>query len=273
MRTEVRSREASQAEVASAFIPESVAVLRWYQMRDPGPRAQGGGGRDAAWQPRLPYADRRAAGRQLAMRLDRYAGQPDLLVLGLPRGGVPVAYEVANELGAAFDVFGVRKLGVPGHEELALGAVASGGVRAINRSVVDSFGIPPAAIEAITAGALDQLEQRERLYREGTEPLSAAGKTVILVDDGLATGATMRAAIAALRSVAPKWIAVAVPVAPSDVCARVRLEADDVVCAAQPEPFSAVGLWYEDFTPVSTEEVRHLLRLSRSDTEDLPPRG
>ena len=196
------------------------------------------------------------------MRLARYAGQPDLLALGLPRGGVPVAYEVANELGAAFDVFGVRKLGVPGHEELALGAVASGGVRAINRSVVDSFGIPPAAIEAITAEALDQLEERERLYRQGTEPLSAAGKTVILVDDGLATGATMRAAIAALRSVAP-----------SDVCARVRLEADDVVCAAQPEPFSAVGLWYEDFTPVSTEEVRHLLRLSRSRTDNLPPPG
>lgn len=239
-------------------------------MRHPGPHTQGGGEWDAAWQPRLPYADRRAAGRQLAMRLARYAGEPDLLVLGLPRGGVPVAFEVANELGAPFDVFGVRKLGVPGHEELALGAVASGGVRAINRSVVDSFGISPAAIEAITAEALELLEERERLYRGDREPLSAAGRTVLLVDDGLATGASMRAAVAALRSVAPKWIAVAVPVAPSDVCARLRREADDVVCAAQPEPFAAVGLWYEDFTPVSTEEVRHLLNLGRRGSENPP---
>jgi len=206
------------------------------------------------------------------MRLTRYAGHPDLLVLGLPRGGVPVAYEVANALGAACDVFGVRKLGVPGHEELALGAVASGGARTINTSVVQSFGISKATIEEITTEALEQLAQRERVYREGIEPLSPAGKTVILVDDGLATGATMRAAIAALRSMEPRWIVVAVPVAPSEVCARMRVDADDVVCGAQPEPFSAVGLWYEDFAPVSTEEVRHLIKLCQSrEGNDQPP--
>jgi len=205
------------------------------------------------------------------MRLTRYAGHPDLLVLGLPRGGVPVAYEVANALGAPCDVFGVRKLGVPGHEELALGAVASAGARTINASVVQSFGISNATIEEITREALEQLAQREQVYREGIEPLRPAGKTVILVDDGLATGATMRAAIAALRSMKPKWIAVAVPVAPSEVCARMRVEADDVVCGAQPEPFSAVGLWYEDFAPVSNEEVRHLLRLCLGREENPQP--
>jgi len=205
------------------------------------------------------------------MRLTRYAGHPDLLVLGLPRGGVPVAYEVANALGAPCDVFGVRKLGVPGHEELELGAVASAGARTINASVVQSFGISNATIEEITREALEQLAQREQVYREGIEPLRPAGKTVILVDDGLATGATMRAAIAALRSMKPKWIVVAVPVAPSEVCARMRVEADDVVCGAQPEPFSAVGLWYEDFAPVSNEEVRHLLRLCLGREENPQP--
>lgn len=241
-------------------------------MQHPRPDGSRGGGEQAAPEPRLPYADRRAAGRQLAMRLTRYAGHPDLMVLGLPRGGVPVAYEVANALGAPCDVFGVRKLGVPGHEELALGAVASGGARTINPSVVHSFGISKATIEAITAEALAHLAERERVFREGAEPLQPAGKTVILVDDGLATGATMRAAIAALRSMEPRWVVVAVPVAPSEVCARIRAEADDVVCGAQPEPFSAVGLWYEDFAPVSNEEVRHLLRLClRREENHQPP--
>ena len=242
-------------------------------MQHPRPDGQGGGRKELPpLEPRLPYADRRAAGRQLAMRLTRYSGQPDLLVLGLARGGVPVAYEVANALGASCDVFGVRKLGVPGHEELALGAVASGGARTINPSVVHSFGISKATIEAITAEALEQLAEREHAYRERAEPLQPAGRTVIIVDDGLATGATMRAAVAALRSLKARWIVVAVPVAPSEVCARIRVEADDVVCGAQPEPFSAVGLWYEDFTPVSTEEVRHLLRLSqRREENDQPP--
>lgn len=240
-------------------------------MQHPSPDGPGRGREEGPLEPRLPYADRRAAGRQLAMRLTRYAGHPDLLVLGLPRGGVPVAYEVANALGAPCDVFGVRKLGVPGHEELALGAVASGGARTINASVVQSFGISKATIEEITSEALEQLAERELVYREGIEPLRPGGKTVILVDDGLATGATMRAAIAALRSMDPRWIVVAVPVAPSEVCARMRLEADDVVCGAQPEPFSAVGLWYEDFAPVSTEEVRHLLRLCLSREENHQP--
>ena len=232
-------------------------------MRHPGPHGQGGGGRESAWQPRLPYADRRSAGRQLSSLLVAYTGLSDVVVLGLPRGGVPVAYEVAVALGAPLDVFGVRKLGVPGHEELALGAVASGGARAINHSVVDSFGISAVVIETIAAEAMQQLEQRELLYREELEPLPVAGKTVILVDDGLATGASMRAAIAALRTLEPARVVVAVPVAPREVCHHLRREADDVICATQPEPFAAVGFWYEDFTPVSNEEVHHLLRLGR----------
>lgn len=240
-------------------------------MQHPGLRGQGGLGRGEAPEPRLPYADRRAAGRQLATRLARYAGRQDLLVLGLPRGGVPVGYEVAIALTAPFDVFLVRKLGVPGHEELALGAVASGGARTLNRSVVESFGVPPAMIDVITSRALEELAESERRYREGAKPLPAAGKLAILVDDGLATGATMRAAITALRTLGPSGIVVAVPVAPSDVCARLRGEADEVICAATPEPFSAVGLWYEDFTPVSTEEVRHLLGMSFEQGENHPP--
>jgi putative phosphoribosyl transferase len=211
----------------------------------------------------LPYADRDAAGRELAARLGRWAGEPDLLVLGLPRGGVPVAAEVARALSAPLDVFLVRKLGVPGHEELALGAVASGGTRVLNEPVLAAFGIPRGDVQTITELAMRDIRSRELAYREGMPALSAAGRTVVLVDDGLATGATMRAAIAALRAVGPRRVVVAVPVAPADVCARLRGEADDVVCAATPEPFNAVGLWYRDFRPVTSEEVRQLLRESR----------
>lgn len=213
--------------------------------------------------PRLPYADRRAAGRELAARLGRWAGEPDLLVLGLPRGGVPVAAEVARTLGAPLDVFPVRKLGVPGHEELALGAVASGGARVLNPPVLAAFGVPGREVQAITEVAMQDVRSRELAYREGRPALSPAGRTAVLVDDGLATGATMRAAIAALRTAGPRRIVVAVPVAPADVCAGLRAEADDVVCAATPEPFNAVGLWYQDFTPVTAEEVRRLLREGR----------
>lgn len=213
--------------------------------------------------PRLPYADRRAAGRELASRLGRWAGAPGPLVLGLPRGGVPVAAEVARALEAPLDVFLVRKLGVPGHEELAMGAVASGGARVLNEPVLAAFGVGRRAVEAITQEAMRDIRSRELAYREGVPEVSPSGRTVLLVDDGLATGASMRAAIAAIRTAGPRRVVVAVPVAPAEVCADLRSEADDVVCAATPEPFQAVGLWYRDFTPVTAEEVRRLLRESR----------
>lgn len=227
-----------------------------------GPR-QDGGETAVARAPRLPYADRRAAGRELVARLGHWAEAPDPLVLGLPRGGVPVAAEVARTLGAPLDVFLVRKLGVPGHEELALGAVASGGARVLNEPVLTAFGVSGRALQAITEEAMRDLRSRELAYRAGVPELSPAGRTVLLVDDGLATGATMRAAIAAIRTAGPRHVVVAVPVAPAEVCADLRSEAIDVVCAAAPEPFQAVGLWYRDFTPVTAEEVRRLLRESR----------
>jgi putative phosphoribosyl transferase len=213
--------------------------------------------------PRLPFANRRAAGRDLAIRLGRWASAPDPLVLGLPRGGVPVAAEVARILGAPLDVFVVRKLGVPGREELALGAVASGGARVLNRQVLAAFGVSAGDVEAITARALADVRDREAAYRAaGRAPLSPAGRTAILVDDGLATGATMRAAVHAVRAVGPARVVVAVPVAPLEVCVALRAEADDAVCAATPEPFGAVGRWYADFHPVSADEVRDALRPS-----------
>ena len=213
--------------------------------------------------PQLPFADRQAAGRELAGRLRRWAGEPNLLVLGLPRGGVPVAYEVAGALGAPLDVFLVRKLGVPGHQELAMGAVASGGVRVLNEQVLRDFGVSQARVEAVTERAMEDIRAREMVYRDGAPPLPVAGRTAVLVDDGLATGASMRAAVAALRAAGPARVVVAVPVAPADTCARLRREVDDVICAATPEPFAAVGLWYRDFTPVATEEVRRLLHEAR----------
>lgn len=229
-------------------------------MQDPG---RHGLAEDAALRRHLPFPDRRTAGRRLAAQLARYGGRSDVLVLGLPRGGVPVAFEVAAALAAPLDVFSVRKLGVPGHEELALGAVASGGVRALNRGVVESFGIPRSIVDTITTNALRELDERDIRFRDGTERLPARDRVVILVDDGLATGATMRAAIEALRMMEPKRIVVAVPVAPREAAALLSREADEFVASATPQPFSAVGIWYEDFTPVSTEEVRHLLKASR----------
>src|SRR5437660_5814266 len=189
------------------------------------------------------FRDRREAGQVLADRLTAYAGRPDGLVLALPRGGVPVAYEVARALGAPLDVFLVRKLGVPGQEELSMGAVATGGVRVLNEQVVGALGIPPSVIEAVAAWQQQELVRRERNYRGNRPPPDVRGRTVILVDDGLATGSTMRAAIAALRQQRPARIVVAVPVGASETCAEFQNEADEAICARMPEPFYAVGLW------------------------------
>jgi len=194
----------------------------------------------------------------LGERLAGLAGQPDLLVLGLPRGGVPVAWEVARRLGAPLDVFVVRKLGFPGHEELAMGAIASGGVRVLNPEVI-AYGVSRAQIEQVTEKERRELERREQLFRGDRPPMRVADSTVVLVDDGLATGSTMRAAVRALRQERAGRIIVAVPVAAPSVCAEMKAEADEVVCAATPEPFRAVGLWYDDFAQTSDAEVRELL--------------
>lgn len=205
------------------------------------------------------YVDRVDAGRRLGEALSRYAGTPGLVVLGLPRGGVPVAHEVAARLEAPLDVFVVRKLGVPGHEELALGAIASGGARVLNQEVVAVSGLSPREVEEVSARELGTLERQEELYRGSRHPLDLRGATVILVDDGLATGATMRVAVQALRARGVARIVVAVPVAPRETCAVLAAEADEVMCARTPDPFTAVGLWYRDFSPVSDETVRALL--------------
>jgi putative phosphoribosyl transferase len=205
------------------------------------------------------FRDRRESGRLLATQLTRYAGRPDLLVLGLPRGGVPVACEVAQSLGAPLDVFLVRKLGVPGHEEVAMGAIATGGVQVINEDLVRQLGLPSEAIATVAAREQRELERREREYRGSRPAPGVAGKTVILVDDGLATGFTMRAAVQALRRLKPARVVVAVPVASPESCEELTSFADDVVCAVTPRAFRAVGQWYEDFSETSDEEVRSLL--------------
>ena len=206
------------------------------------------------------FRDRRDAGRFLAQKLAAYANRPDVIVLALPRGGVPVAYEAAAALHAPLDVFLVRKLGVPGHEEYAMGAIASGGVRVLNEEVVQALGIPDFRIEAAAAREEQELARRERAYRGERDPVELRGRTAILVDDGLATGATMRAAISALKGLGAAEIVVAVPTAPRETCEALRSEVDDVVCATTPERFTAVGLWYRDFAPVSDEQVSELLR-------------
>ena len=205
------------------------------------------------------FRDRTEAGQLLAERLTAYAGRPDVLVMALPRGGVPVAYEVARALGAPLDVFVVRKLGVPGHEELAMGAIASGGECVINDDVVEALRIPRHVIEAVSARELRELERRERAYRGDRPAPKVRGRTVILVDDGLATGATMRAAVHALRRLGPVRIVVAVPTAAPSTCEEFRHEADECVCNITPEPFHGVGLWYEDFSQTTDDEVRDLL--------------
>jgi putative phosphoribosyl transferase len=206
------------------------------------------------------FRDRHDAGRRLAAALGSYAGREDVLVLALPRGGVPVGYEVALALGAPLDVMQVRKLGVPGHEELAMGAIASGGVRILSEGVVQALNIPERVIATVAAAEEQELDRRERIYREGRPFPEVRGRTVILVDDGLATGSTMRAAAAALRAQGADRLVAAVPVAPKDTCDALRELVDDVICAVTPEPFLAVGEWYEDFTQTSDADVQDLLR-------------
>src|ERR1700737_2858520 len=206
------------------------------------------------------FRDRRDAGRFLAGLLEQYRGRPDVMVLGLPRGGVPVAYEVATALGAPLDVFVVRKLGVPGREELAMGAIASGGVVVINDDVVRGLDLAPEAIQQVVEREGRELVRREAAYREGRPFPEVAGKTVIVVDDGLATGSSMRAAIQALRALGPARIVVAVPAAPESTCRELATEVDEVLCTTTPSPFFAVGQQYWDFTQTTDDEVRDLLR-------------
>jgi predicted phosphoribosyltransferase len=205
------------------------------------------------------FRNRTEAGRLLAERLTAYAGRSDVVVLALPRGGVPVAYEVARALQAPLDVLVVRKLGVPGHQELALGAIAAGGVCVLNDDVVGALRIPRWMIESVVARELRELRRRERAYRDNCPPLKVRGRTVIVVDDGLATGSTMRAALAALKRLGPARIVVAVPTAAALTCAEFRNAVDELVCAITPEPFHAVGQSYEDFSPTTDDEVRELL--------------
>lgn len=205
------------------------------------------------------FRDRADAGRVLAAELSAYVGRTDLIVLALPRGGVPVAYEVARALGAPLDVFLVRKLGLPGHEEFAMGAIASGGVRLINEDVVQYYGVTAAEIEAVAEIEQRELDRRERSYRDGRPLPELAGRTVILIDDGLATGSTMRAAVLAVREESPSSIVVAVPVAAVETCDEFQGLVDDIVCAETPAPFYAVGIWYEDFSQTTDEEVHELL--------------
>lgn len=210
----------------------------------------------------LPFADRSDAGRRLAAALTHYANNPAVRVLGLPRGGVPVASEIALALKAPLDVFVIRKLGVPGEPELAMGAIASGGVRVLNYDVIGRLRIAPDAVEAVALREGLELARQLRSYRPRAELLDIKGRIVILVDDGLATGATMRAAVTALRKLIPARIVVAVPVGAREICAVLNQEADEVVCLYTPHPFKAVGRWYRDFRQTTDDEVARLLNLS-----------
>ena len=205
------------------------------------------------------FRDRTEAGQVLASKLTKYVNQVNTVILALPRGGVPVAYEIGKELGLPVDIFVVRKLGVPGHEELAMGAIASGGVRHINRDVVDQLRIDSETIDVASRREQKEIERREQLYRGQRPPVDVRNKTVILVDDGLATGSTMRAAIAALRQHRPARIVVAVPAAAPRTCSDIADEVDEIICAATPEPFYAVGQWYQEFSQTTDDEVRDLL--------------
>jgi len=207
----------------------------------------------------MRFRDRSEAGQRLARELAPYADQEGVTVLALPRGGVPVAYEVAKKLNAPLDVFLVRKLGVPGQEELAMGAIASGGVRVLNRDVVALAGVTENVIEAVAARETWELERRERVYRRGRPALSLTGRVVILVDDGLATGASMRAAVRAVQSQGPARIVVAVPTAPPDTCESLGREVDEVICVLRPDRFRSVGTWYDDFSQTTDAEVQQLL--------------
>jgi putative phosphoribosyl transferase len=205
------------------------------------------------------FRNRTDAGRALARELERYDGRDDVVVLALPRGGVPVGYELAQALGAPLDIVVVRKLGVPGQRELAMGAIAGGGLSILDQDLVNALGIPEQRIKRAIADELRELERREAAYRGDREPPQLEGKTVILVDDGLATGATMRVAALAVRAQNPARVIVAVPVAPAATCETLRGDVDEVICALTPEPFYAVGIWYDDFSPTSDDEVRERL--------------
>jgi putative phosphoribosyl transferase len=205
------------------------------------------------------FHDRVEAGRLLAERLRAYAGRDDVIVLALPRGGVPVGHEVVKELGVPLGIFVVRKLGVPGHEELAMGAIASGGLLLLDEALVRALGVGQEELDRTVAAELRELKRREEAYTGGREPPDLEGKTVILVDDGLATGSTMRAAALAVRRMNPARIVVAVPVASAETCDEFREIVDETVCVLTPRPFRAVGLWYDDFSQTSDEEVRRLL--------------
>ena len=204
------------------------------------------------------FPNRREAGRALAAELARYAHRDDIVVLALPRGGVPVGFEIARALHAPLDVFLVRKLGAPQYEELAMGAIASGGVRVLNESVVNQLGITEDQIEEVAESELRELQRREQAFRQG-QPVVVSGRICILVDDGLATGSTMRAAVMALRQLTPKRIIIAVPVAAADTCAEFEPLVDEAVCLYTPDPFIAVGRWYDDFSQLTDEEVRDYL--------------
>jgi putative phosphoribosyl transferase len=219
----------------------------------------------------IPFPNRRQAGKKLAAKLKKYAHRPDVLVLALPRGGVPVAYEIARALNAPLDVFLVRKLGVPNDEELAMGAIASGGVRVLNEEVTSRFRFPESVIDEVASREQKELERRESLYRGARPAPNVKGRMVILTDDGLATGSTMRAAATALRRLGPLKIIVAVPVGAAETCEEFRSEVDEVVCAATPEPFMAVGAWYSEFSQTSDDEVRDLLKRAASQQPDSSP--
>jgi putative phosphoribosyl transferase len=212
------------------------------------------------------YRDRRHAGRVLAAQLSRYEGVEDVKVFALPRGGVPVGYEVARALAAPLDVLVVRKLGLPEHEELAIGAIAAGGVRVLDGDLVSSLDVSEDEIAAVIAREQRELARREREYRDDRPPLDAKDGIAILVDDGLATGASMRAAVLALRRMGPAHIVVAVPVGAQSTCRALAADADEVICAAAPEPFYAVGLWYDDFSQIGDDEVRRLLASAARDS-------
>jgi putative phosphoribosyl transferase len=209
------------------------------------------------------YRNRREAGQELAQALERYADRDDVIVLGLPRGGAPVAFEVADHLDVPMDVFVVRKLGVPGQEELAMGAIASGGVRVLNKEVVQGMGISEEEIEQVARQEQDELERREELYRGARQRARLEGRTVLLVDDGLATGASMRAAVKALKEHDPDKIVVAVPTAPPETCREIEDLVDEVVCLMTPRPFFGVGAWYDEFPQTSHEEVREYLQKAK----------
>jgi putative phosphoribosyl transferase len=211
------------------------------------------------------YRNRSDAGQYLATKLLQYKGREDVLVLALPRGGVPVAFEVARVLQVPMDIFLVRKLGVPGHEELAMGAIATGGVRVLNEDTVNYLGIPPDVIDSVAEMELKELKRREIAYRGNRPEPHVKGKTVILIDDGLATGSTIRAAAQALRGQDPAWIIVAVPVSAPQTCDEYRMGVDEIVCAVTPKRFLGVGRWYVDFSQTTDEEVRDLLELARGE--------